>query len=477
MIDILRAEQELLFTNKRADDPDLNTGAKRIQILNLMYDMEKNDDMLVEPYKDHKEDLYRDAEEVIRNTDKKTFNNYRKAVAYFFPQLDPISSSKSNFITYLREVRLRPYYFALEHYGLDQKPLDDLIEATASTAFARKKREAKKKNAILPTSPITRDLFQILTGDFTGFVPGFPGCKYHRWYEIKEKETILHVKLSSREATYTVPNTASLSVDTVRIFVYLLMQANVQAFDRYTLREDHDYVTISDQDLVDAGLYTEKRNAHTALVKSAKSIREISVDAIEIIYKKDEHNKKKQSREKIGGGSYFYHYDNDDDHPGLFTFMINRKMNWEVLLRYHAIIPQWILTLRGKAFLLALEIFTTARSLSKSHFTIQMKTLQTVLKLADEKGGRNPQENLLTPIEDAIDKVVTASLDFEPIKIEKKFPDQASVYQILATGYIEITLSGEAKNYIDTRAEKKKLAIEDRFKAEEEEEKKQKTKK
>lgn len=467
-LDILRAREELLFN---ASKPvkflgNEDNAENRMQIVNLLYDLENKDDMLIEPYRDHKEDLYRDAEDVIRKTDKHMFDNYRRAVAYFFAELEPIRMSKANFLVYLRDVRLKPYFFALEYYGLDRKPLDDLIDETASQAFARKKREAKKKNAIVPTSPVTNDLFQILTGDFTGFVPGFKGCTYHRWYEKKDGEILLHVNLTSREATYTVKDTATLSVDTVRIFVYLLMQTNIQAFNKYELREDHDYVTISDQDLVDAGLYTERKNAKTALEKSAKAIREISIDAIEIIYKKDPADgKKKKTRVKTQGGSYFYHYESDK-HPGLFTFHINRKMNWEMLLKYRAIIPQWILTLRGKAFLLALEIFTSARGTSKSHFTIPLSKLQTALHLADQKGGRNPRDNLLIPIETAIQKVVTASLAFEPIEIETHYPENATVYQILANGYIEVTLSGEAQRYIEMRASKKKEAIEDKLRSE-----------
>ena len=422
----------------------------------MLYSMEQDTDASqLNNYKRSTEDLYNDIEKWIKRTDKTTFNNYRQVVAKFFPESDRISSSKDNYITFLKEIRLRVQYMALDDLGLDKKPIDDLVAENAERAFKRKKKRAPNENVFLPSSPLIHDMTRIFSS-LESIPDGQHGCNLPLWKEHEGTKIIVHVKENRREAEFSFPDKDKLSVDALKLFYFLLMKVNEQAFDN-DRRMINDHIAFTISEVVKTGLYTEEKNARRGIEKVAETITTLSLKGLEITYgKKEVHD--------FGTGVYFT-YCRIEKYSNIVKFTLNKEMNWNALLQFFMIMPKWCFSLEDKAFLLALEIFTTARIQSKATFSIPFRKLQVAMDLPDSKGHDHPMERLVTPIFNAINEIVEKSQQHEPIRIETIYPENSTPRQILATGYITVTLSGDAKTYITTRSVKKKQAIEDKARA------------
>lgn len=280
-------------------------------------------------------------------------------------------------------------------------------------------------------------------------------------YEVLESGSKRLVTLKNRtgtaDVTIELPDIEKLTGSNKpakKFFVLALIKANEQAiFDGHLTKE---YISFPLQELVDIDFYKSSKSARVGFYKGT--------DILTSLKMKGKVRKSKKSEAEI------------DSLEVLFTgariikgqcyIFLNTRINWDFLIQYFTILPQYYFRLPNRASDLLYYIFYLARQHTKDieergYFTISFRAIQHKLQLPNEKGLNNPQRDIKDAIEDAIDQIEiehSATYDNMEFSLLPVYNEEAPITEYLDNGYLKVELKGAfASRFIEIskNAEKK----------------------
>lgn len=252
-----------------------------------------------------------------------------------------------------------------------------------------------------------------------------------------------------------------------KMFVLSLIKLNDQAYSNGVLYKDH--IGFPLQELVDIGNYKNLRTARRGFLDAADILtslkikgslhisnqKEATVNALEVLFT---------------GASI---------EKGYCTIHLNPRVNWAFIASFYTILPRYCFKLPNRSFDLLYYIFYIARQNTREieqrgFFNISFRAIQQRLNLPSEKGNANPSRTIKDPIEESI-AAIEAENNNTDFTMTPFYNESASISDYLDNGFLRIALKGRyAENFIAfsqtttkkiDAAKKRKMAIEDRAKA------------
>ena len=219
-------------------------------------------------------------------------------------------------------------------------------------------------------------------------------------------------------------------------------------------------VQIPLKEFVDRGSYSNVNHAKRAMLDFFDTQKQITLSGQE-----------KRGRKTVfeEGGVLFYHYKYNSG--GMLSLSVNSNFNWDLIAAYFTVFPRFAYALSNNAFLLTWYIFYLARQNTNKiregqPFTIGLESVRAFIGLPDpaEVQGRKYRQQIMTPIEDAIEEI-EAAIQKTPEAQNLAFTitpygtDTKSITEYLQ-GYLEVGLSGAFAetfaNIADNAEEKRK---------------------
>lgn len=230
-----------------------------------------------------------------------------------------------------------------------------------------------------------------------------------------------------------------------KLLVLALIKANEQAiFDGQLTR---DSVSFPLQELIDIGFYKTPQSARAGFNRGMDALTSLkikghiqqtkkrgsSVDALEVLF----------TGANIKNGQC--------------TIYFNPRVNWGFIAQYFTILPRYYFKLHNRASDLLYYVFFLARQHTRDieergYFNISFRSIQHRLQLPSEEATKNPQRDIKTPIDEAIEELETehsllyGNTDFGLLPV---YDEAASIKDFLDNGYLQVKLSGAfAEGYI-----------------------------
>lgn len=462
-LDIVRAQDRILFQQIEIPGFPNADAEARIALSNTAYKLiESKDQALIDSFADHPEDIYQEITDTVTASGKADFKSYR-AVMNVADGIK-ITNSKANYIEYLQEVLCRPYFKALAEYGLPCDQPIRLIKNHAEKVFKRKPKELRKKAEEPSQDYWKTSSSTIIKRTVTAFT-GLSDIPIATRQEAIKKGLAawqdkptqglakVHFKEDLRELEITMPNISG-NIIIVKLFLFLLSKVNEQAFSSDGKRAEPFQISFTLQELVNEKIYSTTSNAYRGLFRGTEKSR----PALEIltqtkIFGEESAMDGKSENNALTNRPFFRsNYEKARGQGQPVIVRLEELQNWEAIMQTFTILPKWCFSLDEKAFLCAFTIFFTAR-VNASHgepgkFKIYYKQFQKSMNLRNEKAHENPTDRIIKKIESSIQKVVSTSKKYEPIRIKLHKPENASPYQILDKAYITGSLTGYAKRFM-----------------------------
>lgn len=356
---------------------------------------------------------------------------------------------------------------ALEYYQVNTDVLDkvhDIIALRADTLYPNTTGKQKDKIQIaslgknpfltLPTSPALSAIYRaaIYGKDITSLT-GKSTRNHGTTYTglIKNERGKLKVESGKAEITVTF-DTTKLSKQSLNLLVHTLTKANEQAIHDGELTKD--YISYPLMELVDNGMYTALQSARKGFKTGLDAMTSIKIQGTA---KKGNRTEEQYGLEVIFTGG------NIQD--GECTIYLNPRINWNFVVQYFTVLPEYFFKLNTKAGELLLYIFFIARQRTEAidkdgYFTINFRAIQEWLNLPSEIGNRKPQQLIRQPIEDAVTQIEeehSKAFNNEEFTLELVYREGAPISEFLDNGYLKVNLSGAyAKKCIEINNNKKK---------------------
>lgn len=137
------------------------------------------------------------------------------------------------------------------------------------------------------------------------------------------------------------------------------------------------------------------------------------------------------------------------DKKGNCFIHLNERINWAVLAQFFTVIPDYYPRLTSNGLDLLHTIFNYARypqnreSIAKyGYFTISLKAVQATLCLPNEEKTKNPERDIKSPIERAIEDIENQEQGRGLLKLTPSVDGTEPIKEYLE-GYIKVELAGE----------------------------------
>lgn len=153
------------------------------------------------------------------------------------------------------------------------------------------------------------------------------------------------------------------------------------------------------------------------------------------------------------------------DKKGNCFIHLNERIDWALLAQFYTVIPTYYPRLTSNGLDLLHTIFTYARykqnreSLAKNgYFNISLRAVQDTLCLPDEEKTKNPERDIKSPIDRAIEDIENQEQAIGLLKLTPSVDGTEPIREYLE-GYIKVELTGEYSRKLEeiTETENKKI--------------------
>lgn len=221
-----------------------------------------------------------------------------------------------------------------------------------------------------------------------------------------------------------------------KILDFILITMDKQAYIGGTMIRD--YINFSLQDLIKAGIYSTPQSSRRGFKDAMSTITSMKFRGE--LRKGTKNTVSQTTIEVLFTGAHLK--------SGICTVYINSRVNWNFVMSFYTIMPQWCFQLKNNAYDLVRYIFYLARQNTqeieaKGYFTISMRAIHAVLNLPDVAETTHPKQDIREPIEKAIEEIELLNNDSDFTITPRNCDPDIPIGAYLSKGYLEIGLKGK----------------------------------
>lgn len=324
---------------------------------------------------------------------------------------------------------------------------EQIIKEAARKAYEKKRPQPPKGLMNYGQSPIIHMLIEAMSN----------AANLDLWVNRSQRSKTTLQKAGTgyaitRSTTYSemaieLWNLEKMDYNSVRFVVLLLSKINERAMTAKSDGAITDVIYMTYNEIAETMGYSNPDHARRAIKNVKDPLTSIKIQGTFKVYKKG-------SAPRVTGDRLTVLFDDiDTGKRGGVYIGINPRINWRNVLQYFTIMPNYYYSLSRNAAIILEEIFYQARQNMTRNgvLRIRLDRFQTLLGLPAAYNNPKPSETIRTPIEKALNEIMTAhqkEFPADTMGLEVIAPD-GSVADWLSKGYTEIKLAGALRKTIN----------------------------